>query len=96
MEVGETRRCPSSKEILAAITRSHTMKNATDRTESCGPRKENKQGILEGEWNALSKWMGLEWTRRAKKNDNRNQIHAQRAHFFPPASAGSDSFNGIN
>ena len=34
------------------------MKKATDRTESCGPRKYNKQGILEGELNASSKWMG--------------------------------------
>jgi|688.fasta_scaffold2549110_1 hypothetical protein len=30
------------------------------------------------------------------QNGNGNQIHAQRAHSFPPASAGSDSFNGIN
>jgi hypothetical protein len=37
------------KKMLAAITGSHTMKNATDRTENWGPRKENKQVILEGE-----------------------------------------------
>jgi hypothetical protein len=42
MEVGKSQPGPSLKEKLAAITKSFTMKNASDRKI----QKEKKQGIL--------------------------------------------------
>ena len=95
MEVGESQPGPSLKEKVAAITKSFTMKNASDRKRKLRAKKNEEAGNPE-RMICFVKMNGFRVKSTSQKNGNGNQIHAQRAHSFPPASAGSDSFNGIN
>ena len=95
MKVGESQPGPSLKEKLAAITKSSAMKNDSDRKRMLRAKKKEEAGNPE-RMKCFVKKNGVRVKSTSQKNGNGNQIHAQRAQSCPPASRGSDSFNGIN